>query len=120
MEKIDIPAEDTVALDSIAPGLIGLRILFVNVFAVSGERGWTLVDAGLNGSAGRIQGWAEEHFPGRPPRAIVLTHAHFDHVGAIDTLLDSWNVPVYVHTRSCRTSPASVRTRRRIRRWAVA
>jgi glyoxylase-like metal-dependent hydrolase (beta-lactamase superfamily II) len=97
MDKIDIPAEETVSLDAVAAGLVGLRILFVNVFAIAAEDGWTLVDAGLNGSAGRIRSWAREHFGATPPNAIVLTHAHFDHVGAIDQLIESWDVPVYVH-----------------------
>lgn len=97
MDRIDIPDDDTLPLDAIATGVVGLRILFVNVFAVAGERGWTLVDAGLNGSAGRIRRWAREHFGDDPPEAIVLTHAHFDHVGALDTLNEAWNVPVYAH-----------------------
>ena len=78
------------------PGVVGLRILFVNVFAVSDHRDWTLIDGGLYGSAGRIRRWAEEQFGERPPAAIVLTHAHFDHVGAIDALLEHWPVPVVV------------------------
>jgi len=97
MDKIDIPDHDIVSLDSISPGVVGLRIVFVNVFAVIGESGWTLIDAGLNGSAGRITGWAQDHFGDEPPAAIVLTHAHFDHVGALDSLLERWDVPVYVH-----------------------
>jgi len=97
MDKIDVPVDETVPLDAIAAGLVGIRIVFVNVFAVTGEAGWTLIDAGLNGSAGRIINWAARHFGDRPPNAIVLTHAHFDHVGAIDGLLDTWDVPVYAH-----------------------
>lgn len=97
MDKIEVPQEEMTPLDAIATGLVGLRILFVNVFAVSGEAGWTLIDAGLNGSAARITRWAKNHFGDAPPNAIVLTHAHFDHVGAIEDLLEQWDVPVYAH-----------------------
>ncbi|QHE52954.1 MBL fold metallo-hydrolase [Pontibacillus sp. HMF3514] len=31
------------------------------------------------------------------PKAILLTHAHFDHIGALDEVRDHFNVPVYVH-----------------------
>src|SRR5688572_3100656 len=97
MDKIDIPADETVPLDAVAADIVGLRILFVNVFAIGNASGWTLIDAGLSGSAGRIHRWAEHHFGNRPPDGIVLTHAHFDHVGAIDELVEAWNVPVYAH-----------------------
>jgi glyoxylase-like metal-dependent hydrolase (beta-lactamase superfamily II) len=93
IDKIEVPAEETVPLDAIAAGVVGLRLTFVNVFAVAGESGWTLIDAGLNGSVRRIRSWAAEHFGDSEPSAIVLTHAHFDHVGAVD----AWDVPVYAH-----------------------
>ena len=31
------------------------------------------------------------------PVAIVLTHAHFDHIGAIDSVREEYGIPVYVH-----------------------
>ncbi|PPA71405.1 MBL fold metallo-hydrolase [Jeotgalibacillus proteolyticus] len=31
------------------------------------------------------------------PSAILLTHAHFDHIGAVDALRDHYQIPVYVH-----------------------
>ena len=34
---------------------------------------------------------------GSKPKAIILTHGHFDHVGALEALLDKWDVPVYAH-----------------------
>src|SRR4051812_46631416 len=97
MKRITVPADEIVPLSSIASGVAGVRIIFVNVFAITTSRSWTLIDAGLTGSAVRLQRWAEQTFGDVPPEAIVLTHAHFDHVGAIDELLDRWRVPVYVH-----------------------
>ena len=31
------------------------------------------------------------------PLAIFLTHAHFDHIGAVDELRAAFNVPLYIH-----------------------
>lgn len=31
------------------------------------------------------------------PLAIVLTHAHFDHIGAVEIVRDAFKVPVYIH-----------------------
>lgn len=31
------------------------------------------------------------------PLAILLTHAHFDHIGAVDALREEYDVPLYIH-----------------------
>lgn len=31
------------------------------------------------------------------PLAIILTHAHFDHIGAVDFVRESFSIPVYIH-----------------------
>lgn len=33
------------------------------------------------------------------PLAIILTHAHFDHIGAVDGIRDEFNIPVYIHEK---------------------
>ncbi|MFE8695450.1 MBL fold metallo-hydrolase [Cytobacillus sp. FJAT-53684] len=33
------------------------------------------------------------------PLAIILTHAHFDHIGAVDDTRDEYNIPVYIHEK---------------------
>lgn len=97
MDKISIPEEQIVSLDNIAPGVSGLRIAFVNIFAVAhDESSWTLVDAALPFTATLIRRWAEKNFR-KPPTQIVLTHGHFDHVSAAGELAGEWNIPVYAH-----------------------
>lgn len=33
------------------------------------------------------------------PKAIFLTHTHFDHIGAVDRLREEFNIPLYVHQK---------------------
>jgi glyoxylase-like metal-dependent hydrolase (beta-lactamase superfamily II) len=96
-DGIEINEQDVVAFDSVAPGVLGLRIVMANVYAISTTDGWVLIDAGLPMSDGRIRRWAESHFGDRKPSAILLTHGHFDHVGAFPEILEAWNVPVFAH-----------------------
>ena len=83
----------------VARGVAALQTMIVNVVFV-GEPGgpWALVDAGMPMTAGRIRNAAERRFgAGARPEAFILTHAHFDHVGALRTLAEHWDVPVYAH-----------------------
>jgi glyoxylase-like metal-dependent hydrolase (beta-lactamase superfamily II) len=85
--------------EPVAPGVGRLGILFVNVFAL-GEPGrpWLLLDAGLAGSGGLIRRAVAGRFgAGARPEGIVLTHGHFDHVGAARGLAEGWDVPIFAH-----------------------
>lgn len=63
----------------------------------AGDRNWVIIDAGLGISTNKILRAAKERFGNTRPAAIILTHGHFDHVGALPGLLEQWDVPVYAH-----------------------
>ena len=59
---------------------------------------FVLVDAGMPESANKIISVTEERFGANSrPKAIILTHGHFDHVGAIIDLVKYWQTPVFAH-----------------------
>lgn len=85
----------------VAPGVWRLKDIFVNVFIIQDRdgTGWVLVDAGLKTTAARLKTFVANLFgsSGSTPKAIVLTHGHFDHRGSLVQLADEWDVPVYCH-----------------------
>jgi glyoxylase-like metal-dependent hydrolase (beta-lactamase superfamily II) len=91
--------EEVGMFESVAPGVGRLGILFVNVFALGDPgRPWLLVDAGLAGSAGLVRRAVAGRFgTGARPEGILLTHGHFDHVGAARDLAEGWDVPIIAH-----------------------
>lgn len=95
-------SDDSLGSHEVAPDIAYLRTVLVNVVFVgprqAGDRGWVLIDAGIIGAAESIREAAEKRFgQGARPAAIVQTHGHFDHVGALETLSREWEVPVYAH-----------------------
>lgn len=103
--RADDPEQDAERNDhthEIAPDLAYRRLAIANVmfFGRPGavQDGWVLIDAGIPGSASFISNAAEKRFgPDARPAAIILTHGHFDHVGALETLAEQWQAPVYAH-----------------------
>ncbi len=83
----------------VADGVWGMKDIFVNIYAVkSAEKNeWVLIDTGLKTSYRKIKNMAEALFNNRPPKAIILTHGHFDHTGSLNRLLIEWHVPVFAH-----------------------
>lgn len=84
------------------PDLAYQRLAIVNViyYGVPGDRQWVLIDAGLPGTAGLIINAAQQRFgPAARPAAIILTHGHFDHVGALNHLAARWDTSIYAHPR---------------------
>jgi glyoxylase-like metal-dependent hydrolase (beta-lactamase superfamily II) len=104
--RADDPAGDRQRDDGtmqIACDLAYRRLAIVNVVFFgapgAGDRNWILIDAGIFGTTGLIKSAAAERFgPDSRPAAIVLTHGHFDHVGALEGLAAEWDVPIYAHS----------------------
>ncbi|RVT57797.1 MBL fold metallo-hydrolase [Niallia taxi] len=86
----------------IASDVYGYKTAIANIALVGGlgkdKQDWVLVDAGIPYSAKFILQYAKSLFGKKKPIAIILTHGHFDHIGALETLLHEWDVPIYAHS----------------------
>ncbi|MBM7661023.1 glyoxylase-like metal-dependent hydrolase (beta-lactamase superfamily II) [Bacillus mesophilus] len=84
----------------VVPDLYCFPIQIVNICFIGepNSKEFVLVDAGMPDSQDMIIEEAEKRFgSGAKPTAIILTHGHFDHIGALQELLKTWDVPVYAH-----------------------
>lgn len=78
--------------------LYTIQIVNIYLYGNPATNNFVLIDAGMPHSADKIISVIEERFGANAkPNAIILTHGHFDHVGAIIELVEYWNVPVYAH-----------------------
>lgn len=82
----------------VVPGVHLIEYAHVNCYLIEGQSGLTLVDSGLPGVWHEL-GTALRTLGHRPEdlRALVLTHAHFDHVGTSRRLVQRLGVPVHLH-----------------------
>lgn len=83
----------------VLPDLYCHTVQIVNINIVGDSKdNFVLVDAGMPNSAEEIISVTEDRFGSNcRPKAIILTHGHFDHVGAIIELVKHWKVTVYAH-----------------------
>ncbi|MFT0800180.1 MBL fold metallo-hydrolase [Bacillus swezeyi] len=71
-----------------------LGLIQTNAYILANDDGTCLIfDPGSE--AGKLNGYIKEK--GLKPLAVLLTHAHFDHIGAVDKVRKEWGIPVYVH-----------------------
>lgn len=67
--------------------------LGTNCYVLSEQEESLVIDPG--GDSDQLIGYLTENK--LKPSAILLTHAHFDHIGAVDDVRDHFDIPVYVH-----------------------
>ena len=70
-----------------------------NGYVIYSEDGGScfIIDPGYNGSV--FTEYVKEH--GLSPKGILLTHNHYDHVGAVERVKDELGCPVYMHRADC-------------------
>ena len=96
----DVPAESLLGFHPVTFGISRLRTIFVNLYAVeASDGGFVLIDTGMAGTSALVKAEIAKRFGSEAkPRAILLTHAHVDHVGNAQILADLYDIPVYVHS----------------------
>lgn len=90
------PAMSTIR--QVASGVHLVELAHVNCYLIEDDDGVTLVDTGLPDHWRGIQ-QALRHM-GKTPgdvRAVVLTHAHFDHMGTAQRWQQEMRVPMWIH-----------------------
>jgi glyoxylase-like metal-dependent hydrolase (beta-lactamase superfamily II) len=82
----------------VAPGVHRIENAFTNWYIVEADAGLTIVDSGVPTSWESLVSAVSELGRGLADvRALVLTHAHFDHVGFAERARTELSIPVYVH-----------------------
>ncbi|HVM68576.1 MAG TPA: MBL fold metallo-hydrolase [Gaiellaceae bacterium] len=83
---------------NVADGVHRIEDAYTNWYLVEGEGGLTIVDAGVP-SSWRSLGEALRQLgrDGRDVEALVLTHAHFDHIGFAERARSALGIRVWVH-----------------------
>jgi glyoxylase-like metal-dependent hydrolase (beta-lactamase superfamily II) len=98
---IPVTSVDSGNLEAVTNDVHYLTTQIVNVcfYGLPGSQNdWVLIDAGMPRSTDAILEAAEKLFgENNPPKAIILTHGHFDHVGALLELVERWDVNVFAH-----------------------
>jgi glyoxylase-like metal-dependent hydrolase (beta-lactamase superfamily II) len=83
---------------NVAEGIHRVEDAYVNWYLVEDDGGLTIVDAGVPPSWSSLTE-ALAAIGRRPAevKALVLTHAHFDHIGFAERARRKLGIPVYVH-----------------------
>lgn len=96
------PSMSMIEVSEIAPGVKLFGGGSHNSVIVEQRAGLVVIEAPLSESRSlAILSKLAALYPGRPIRAVVNTHAHFDHAGGLRTFVDV-GIPVVTHERNAR------------------
>ena len=85
---------------NVVDGIHRLEHAATNVYLIEDDTGVTVVDAGLPATFRHVQSaLAEIGRSSHDVRALIITHAHFDHIGFARRAHREWGVPVWVHAK---------------------
>lgn len=77
---------------------IPLGPLQTNCYLVIKENVCIVIDPGEEGN--KLTGIIDEL--NIKPQGVLLTHAHFDHIGAVEEIREQYKIPVYVHEKEAK------------------
>jgi glyoxylase-like metal-dependent hydrolase (beta-lactamase superfamily II) len=84
--------------ENVAQGIHRIEDAYTNWYLVEDDDGVTIVDAGVPTSWGSLEDALPRIGRSREDlKALVLTHAHFDHIGFAERARSELGIPVYVH-----------------------
>lgn len=84
----------------LAPGLHRLGNEYVNCYLIEEGNELTLVDGGLPAFRHQLDSYLQSR--GRSVQditAVILTHAHSDHIGMVESVRQAASAPVHVHAK---------------------
>ncbi|WP_461169337.1 MBL fold metallo-hydrolase [Arthrobacter sp. Z1-15] len=83
---------------NVADGIHRIEHAYVNTYLVEDDNGLAIIDAGLPGMWPELSRAVRElGYGAGSVTALVLTHAHFDHVGTAARIRREFRTPILVH-----------------------
>ena len=70
---------------------------FVNCYLIERENTCVLIDTGISKNANHIIKNVKSNCPGKSLKAIIVTHAHLDHTGGLETLRQLYGSDIIAH-----------------------
>jgi len=102
----------------VADGVHVITRAHTNMFLIEDQGRLLFIDAGLPAFWSDVKTALTELRVGPDAIAgVLLTHAHFDHVGCAHRLHDTWHVPIWVHTADQQLAAHPYSYRHELPRW---